>query len=202
MPSRWSKVTSSAKPKAKFKTHHVHEVATSLTESKLIASDLADAKRYAYRAKAVLVGNVLVKPYEPVYLDGLPNGMSGYWTVLSATHIFGGAQARYMLEVELGTDLLGDTNPEAKNVKDTRDVNAEISGQNMTASSSRLVDYSFSVNNSPLYVPPVTSVVVTKPATAVTTDASSPNLYQNDIPDFSNVRRTTAWTANRKNRVL
>jgi hypothetical protein len=128
--------------------------------------------------------------------------MSGYWTVLKVTHIFGGTQANYMLEVELGTDTLGDTNPNAANATDTRDVNAEIAGQKIEPSSSKLVDYAFSVNNRQLYTPPITSVNIKPKATALTPDASSPNLYQNDIPDFSSVKRTTAWTATKGNKVL
>jgi hypothetical protein len=202
MASRFSKVSSSSKPKAKFKRHQVHEVTTSLTESKLIASDLADAKRYAYRAKAVLVGEATVKPYEPIYLDGLPNGMSGYWTVLKVTHIFGGTTANYMLEVELGTDVLGDTNPDASTASDTRDVNAEIAGQKIEPSPSILVDYAFSVNNTQLYTPPIKSVNIKPTDTALTTDPTSPNLYQNDVPDFSAVKRTTAWSATKGNKIL
>jgi len=202
MASRFSKVTSSSKPKAKYKRHQVHEVTTSLTESKFIASDLADAKRYAYRAKAVLVGEASVKPYEPVYLDGLPNGMSGYWTVLKVTHIFGGTQANYMLEVELGTDVLGDVNPNASKSSDTRDVNAEIAGQKIEPSSSTLVDYAFSVNNTPIYTAPIKSVNIKATDTALATDSTSPDLYQNDVPDFSSVKRTTAWAATKGNQVL
>ena len=98
---------------ATFEQHHVYEVATSLTDSKYIANDIANSKRYAYRAKATLVGVASVRPYDPIYLHGLSNGMSGYWTVLAVKHIFGGMAMRYMMEVEVGTDVLGDTNPAA-----------------------------------------------------------------------------------------
>lgn len=202
MPSRFSKVSSSTKPKAKYKKHQVHEVATSLTESKFIASDLADAKRYAYRAKATLVGEATVRPYEPIYLDGLPNGMSGYWTVLRVTHVFGGTVANYILEVELGTDVLGDTNPDAAKAADTRDVNSEIAGQKIEPSASTLVDYAFSVNNKDIYTPSITSVNIKPTDTALAVDAGSVDLYQNDVPDFSSVKRTTAWVATKKNIVL
>jgi hypothetical protein len=107
-----------------------------------------------------------------------------------------------MLEVELGTDVLGDTNPNAANASDTRDVNAEIAGQTVEPSPSILVDYAFSVNNKQLYTPPIKSVNIKKTATAVTPDPTSPNLYQDDIPDFSAVKRTTAWTATKGNQIL
>lgn len=202
MPSRFSKVSSSSKPKAKYKKYQTHEVTTSLTESKLIANDLAEAKRYAYRARAVLVGNASIRPYEPIYIDGVPNGMSGYWTVLKVIHIFGGPQANYMLEVELGTDVIGEPNPEAYKVVETRDVNAELSGQSVEPSPSKLIDYSFSVNNSPMYVAPVQSVNLKPADTAVAASASSPDLYQTDVPDFSIVKRSTAWVATKGNKVL
>ena len=128
--------------------------------------------------------------------------MSGYWTVLKVTHIFGGTTANYMLEVDLGTDILGQTNPNAAKASDTRDVNAEIAGQKVEPSSSTLVDYSFSVNNKPMYVAPTASVNIKPSELKVDTDPTSPNLYQNDIPDFSAVKRTTAWAATKGNQIL
>ena len=202
MASRFSKVSSSSKPKAKYKKYQTHEVTTSLTESKAIANDLAETKRYAYRAKAVLVGNASIRPYEPIYIDGVPNGMSGYWTVLKVVHIFEGPQANYMLEVELGTDVIGEPNPEAYKSVETRDVNSELAGQSLDPSPSKLTDYSFSVNNSPMYTAPIQSVNIKAGDTAVTPVASSSDLYQTDTPDFSIVKRSTAWVATKGNKVL
>jgi len=202
MPSKFSKVSSSSKPKAKYKQHHVHEVTTSLTEAKAIANDLAETKRYAYRATATLVGNAGIRPYDPIYIDGLPNGMSGYWTVLKVTHRFGRLPANYMLDVELGTDVLGEENPQAYRSVDVRDVNAELAGQNIAPAESVLIDYAFSVNDKELYKPPIQSVNIKPRDTAVTPDEKSPNLYQDSIPNFSSVKRSTAWKATKGNRVL
>lgn len=196
-----SKVTTSTAPKAKFKSFQVHEVATSLSESKYIASDLADARRYAYRATAVLVGNVNVKTYEPIYIDGLPNGLTTYWTVLKVTHLFGGTVGNYMLEVELGADVLNDTNEYASKAKDTRDVNAEISGQNIDSPSSTLVSYSTSVNASALEKVENLSVRVSAKNNFVA-DAGIPDLYQTNVPDFSKVKQTAIWRATKRNQVL
>lgn len=200
--SIYSKVSSSTKEAAKYKKYHVLEVVTSLTEGKYIASDLADAQRYAYRASATLVGNVNIRPYEPIYLDGVPNGMSGYWTVLSVRHIFGSDIAKYIAIVELGTDIIGETNETAYKAADTRDVNAEISGQSIGRSSSVLMDYKASVNASTLVPPQQGSVNVSKSAFESVVDASSPDLYQNDVPDFSIIKRSTAWVATKKGTVL
>lgn len=202
MPSKYSRVTSSTKPKAKYKKHHVHEVTTSLTEAKAIASDFAETKRYAYRATATLVGNASVRPYDPIYIAGLPNGMSGYWTVLKVVHRFNRKPAFYMLDVELGTDILGEENQQAYKAIETRDVNAELAGQNISPADSVLVDYSFSVNDNPLYTPGIESVNIKPKDTAVTPVSNSPDLYQDSIPDFSSVKFSTAWKATKGNKVL
>lgn len=194
MTSRYS----SGKTTAAFKKHQVYDVATSLTESKYIANDLADAKRYQYRARAVVVGNSAVKPYEAVYLDHLPNGLSGYWTVLSVKHIFGGSPANYMMELELGTDVLGDTSDEASKAKKLRDIPGEISGQAIRPSESTLKDYSLDINSRPLIAnfgtTEKTSVVKPRatdvPETIVPTDP-----YSVKPPNFSNIKRTVKWEA-------
>jgi len=198
MTSKFSK----QKAKAKWKSYNPYEVADSLTDSKLIASDISDARRYAHRAKATIVGDSRVKPYEPIYLDGLPNGMSGYWTVLSVKHIFGSELARYMIEVELGTDVLGETDPNAYKQQQYRDVNSEISKQAIRTSDSRLVDYSLSVNSSALTTPKVSSPTISTPARALSPDPTSPDLYQTAVPDFSSISRTTTWVANSSRTVL
>jgi hypothetical protein len=205
MTSRFSNVSKTSKQNAKFKKHNVHEVATSLTEAKNIANDLSETKRYAYRAKATLVGHASVRPYDPIYLDGLPNGMSGYWTVLSVTHIFNGSVGKYMMEVEVGTDILGDENPDAKFAKEYRDVAAEFAGQSLTVSTSQLNDYSFSVNSSPLQedhgeVTP--SVMVTPIETKAPIPDGLEDIYLGDIPDFSAVKRTTEWVATNPGTVI
>lgn len=187
---------SEGKTSASFQKHQVYDVATSLTESKYIANDLADAKRYQYRAKAVVVGNSLVKPYDAIYLDGLPNGMSGYWTVLSVKHVFGGAPANYMMALELGTDVLGETNQAASKAKQVRDVIGELSGQAIRPASSTLKDYSFAINASPIepnYGTTVKSSQVVKRTTAIPETIVPSDPYSVTPPDFSKVKRTIKW---------
>jgi len=198
MTSRFSKINkqNSSSSKAAFNKHNVFEVATTLTESKYIANDFADAQRYAYRAKVNLIGDALVKPYEPIYLDGLPDGMDGYWTVLSVVHIFGGVPARYMMQLEVGTDILGQTNPDAYKAIPVRDVSGEISGQAISPAQSKLQDYSFSVNNSTLEP----DYGITSPSSAVSKPYN--DLGEDAAPDFSIIKRPVTWAAYGKTGVV
>lgn len=160
----------------RYKRHYIHEVANSLTDSKYIANDLANMKRYAYRAKVTTIGNAALRPYDPIYLDGLPNGLSGYWTVLSVTHVFGGKDSEYKMVIEVGTDTLGDVNPDAYKNAEMRDVEGELSKQAIVPGDSTLIDISASVNSSPLvptYGVSIPTVVVNPPATAVPASVST-----------------------------
>ncbi len=178
-----------------FEQHHVYEVATSLTDSKYIANDLANSKRYAYRAKATLVGVASVRPYDPVYLSGLSNGMSGYWTVLAVKHIFGGMPMKYMMEVELGTDTLGDTDPEAGTRPEVRDVQAEIAGQSLKIAETILQDIPLTINSTQLLEIagiPKSSTVAPYSATPA---SISLGVYAETFPVPQTTSNTTKWTA-------
>jgi hypothetical protein len=139
-----------SKVDASFTHHHVYEVAKNLSDSKHIADDYTNAHRYQHKAQVRVVGYPELRPYDPIYLDGLPNGLSGYWTVLSVKHVFGGRPADYLLELEVGTDFIGDTNPEAYKTSANRDVQADLAGQSLTPSDSILNTYSISPNAAPI----------------------------------------------------
>jgi hypothetical protein len=94
--SNFSNDSLSNEATASFRSHHVFEVASSFADAQHIATDYNNANRYQHRAKVSIVGHAPMRPYDPIYLDGLPNGMSGYWTVLTVKHIFGGRPADYM----------------------------------------------------------------------------------------------------------
>lgn len=205
MKSRFSNLSTTSKSAAKFKKHHVFEVAGSLTEAKNIANDLSETRRYAYRATATVVGNATIRPYDPIYLDGVPNGLSGYWTVLSVAHIFNGPVGKYMLELQLGTDVIGDTNEAAKFAQEYRDVAAEFAGQSLNIAESKLNDYNFSVNDSPIeeYHGEVTpSTIVTPRQTAAPIPDGLEDIYLDSVPDFTHVKRTSEWVATKESRVL
>jgi len=189
---------SSSTNKATFLKHLPFESATTLADAKYIATDRAEAYRYKYRATAVIAGNSEVKVGQLVYLDNLQQGMSGYWTVLEATHVFGSGNAAYQLEVLLGTDKLGDVSSTVGQNTEVRDFAAELAEQSLDAAPSILNDYSFGVNagkveSSAAYAPSskvVKAAYAASPATSYT-----PNIYETEIPDFSSVKRTTTWAA-------
>ena len=183
---------------AKFKKHQTREVVTSLSESKQIAADIAAAKKWVHRATVSVIGNVSVKPYQPIYLEGLPNGMSGYWTVLSVRHTFNGIPAKYLLELEIGTDVIGEVDPNAKKAVPVRDVQAEISGQSVAAQpEAKLLSVDLSPNSSD-----ITNTFGATAPTAV--NNSSPvgvpegitkDIYSTTAPNFGAIERTTTWAA-------
>jgi hypothetical protein len=183
------------KSKAKWKSYNVFEVADSFKDSKLIAESISDARRFAYRAKATVVGDSRVRPYEPIYIDGAPNGMSGYWTVLSVKHIFGSRVAKYMMELELGTDILGEVNEAAYKQQQTRDVSGELAGQAIKPAESKLVEYAVPVNDTQLTPNTIASPNISSPSNTLPIDESSPDLYQNSVPNFSNIPRSVSWVA-------
>ena len=181
---RFSNVNKAKKPKAKFKKHNVYEVATSLTEAKYIANDIADTDRYAYRARAYVVGNAALRPYDPVYIDGVPNNLSGYWTVLSIRHIFGGTEAPYMMELELGCDLLGDVNPNAYLTSQARNVGNELAGKDITTSSSTLRSYDVSPNQNSIPVPSLTASPKVVTPISFVPGTSDPYSHQSTVPNY------------------
>lgn len=192
--SAFSKSTSGRK--VSFKKHHVYEVSNTVTDAKHIANDLDNSNRYAYRARVSLVGFAGLRPYDPIYLDGLPNGMSGYWTVLSVRHVFGGTPLNYMLDVEVGTDIIGDVNPDANSAIQMRDVQGELSGQSIMTPEPVLDDVSSEINSTPL-VPKIKvprTPKVSTPATKIPNDIH-PKFYSINTPTFSTVERTTTWKA-------
>lgn len=167
-----------------FTKHQVHDVATSLTDSKRIAADAAEADRYTYRAKATVLGNAEILPYDAVYFDNLPGGMSGYWTVLSITHIFGGA-APYLMELEVGTDALGQTSVTPRNTS-VRDVEAELNGLTYTEKTEYIDTASV------IHLPPVNKALGVKKPTSNTTSVRS------STPDFSIIKKPNNWRAKKR----
>lgn len=190
--------------KSVFKKHHTHEVSTNLAESQAIADGYSDSHRYQHRAEVTIAGHPTLQVYDPIYLDGLPNGLSGYWTILSIKHIFGGTPAYFMTDLIVGTDVIGDVNPNAKNTADTRDVQSDLAGQSLTSSGSTLSEYITSPNGSdlsPTYgVTPSTAITSTSPVQVPTVSNSTP--YKAKAPNTSAVKRTVQWVAKSNGKVL
>jgi hypothetical protein len=192
MSSTFSKNTT----KAKFKKHHVHEVVTSINDSKQLATDYANHHRYRHKAEVSVVGTADLRVYDPIYLDGLSNGMSGYWTVLSIKHVFGGRPANYMMELVVGTDIIGDTSSTAGSNAGNRDIQGDLAGQSLTAPGAQLITNSPTVNSSSL-TPLYGQTLPTPQVSPI--DPNIPNLtgnpYPNTAPDLTQVKRTVQWKA-------
>ena len=178
-----------------FTHHHVYEVANNLADSKHIADDYTNAHRYQHRASVTVIGYPDLRPYDPIYLDGLPNGLSGYWTVLSVKHVFGGHPADYMLELEVGTDFIGDINPDAYKSSANRDVQADLAGQSLTPSDVVLTTYSVSPNASPL-IPDtgaVSPTAIGEPSNIAIPNISGTTPYANTPPNTDFLKTTVQW---------
>jgi hypothetical protein len=189
---------------AVFKKHHPHEVITDLTKSKQVAQSYNNTHKYQHRAKLTIVGHATLRPYDPIYLDGLPNGMSGYWTVLSIEHVFGGRVANYMMNIEVGTDVIGDIDPAAKDRADTRDVQSDFSGQSLTYADAKLTEYNLSPNASPLNlkygVTDKTAVQVRSKVAVPVVLGTTP--FKATPPNINNIKRTIQWSATSSGKVL
>jgi hypothetical protein len=189
---------------ATFTHHHVYEVANSLNDSKHIADDYTNAHRYQHRASVTVVGYPELRPYDPIYLDGLPNGLSGYWTVLSVKHVFGGRTADYILQLEVGTDFIGDTNPNAYKNSSNRDVQSDLAGQSLTPSDVTLSTYEVSPNASPL-----TSNTGTTSVTAIGTPSnvgvpsvSGITPFKDTPPNTNFLKNKVQWSSATSGKVI
>jgi len=190
----------------KFKRHYPHEVIRSEADAKQKAIDLNNAYRYQYKAKVTVVGDNTIRPYDPIYLDGLPNGMSGYWTVLSVTHSFGQAPGYYVLHLVVGTDTPGDINPSAGTASATRDIQNELAGKSIALTDCVLVDYSVSPNNSKVPNAPIPGAnpnvnpPVSMPPASLTNSILDP--YAAYPPSETNPRRTVKWVSTNSGRTI
>jgi hypothetical protein len=189
---------------ASFKKFHVYEVASDLTDAKSIASTYSETSMYQHRAKIVVAGTSSVRPYDPIYLDGLPNGMSGYWVVLSVKHVFGGKISKYILELEVGTDTLGETDDQAQYRANNRDILADLSGQSLTPSDTNLATYSAPINANSLqptqYGPVATSAVVSSPVAVPPVPGST--TYADSPPNLGSIKNAVQWTAKSNGKVV
>jgi hypothetical protein len=183
---------------AKFVKHLPFEVAKTISEAKFIAQDLAEAERYAYRGVAILLGDANVNVGESIYLDNLDQNMAGYWNVISVSHSFGGGNNTYQMEVLVGTDSLGNPNPTIGKNLGKRDFEAELSKQSLKPKGSKLNNYPIGVNNgkTDLGVKKTkSSKNISGPNTRPLATTYTPNIYKNEVPDFSQVARQVTWKA-------
>lgn len=189
---------SSGPKKSKFVRHLPFEVAKTVSEAKFIAEDLAEAVRYNYRGVVTLNGDANVSVGETVYLDNLDQGMSGYWTILSVEHLFGGGNNTYQIRAVVGADVIGDADASIGKSAGKRDFEAELSNQSLKTKKPKLNNYTIGVNNgkTDLGVKPTKSFKNTPgPNAKPLATKYTPNIYKNEIPDFSQATRQVTWTA-------
>lgn len=89
--------------KSNKQIHISHEVVEDSLKAKLVASAQGSGTKYKYKATALLAGKTTVRPYDPIFLKGLPDGMAGMWVVISVTHLFNKGLP-YSMRVVLGSN--------------------------------------------------------------------------------------------------
>jgi hypothetical protein len=199
----FTKVLPGTTPKAKWVRHNVGEVVNTITEARQLAGDISNEHKYTHKAKVKVVGTPNIRPYDPIYLDGLPNGMSGYWTVLAVRHVFGSHDLMYYLNLEVGTDVLGDTNPNAAFTSSNRNIVAELSNQATIPGQTTLINTSLPINGSTAPIPTALLSVVTTPgvggitgtlhSNGLTTVPATTDPFVLSTPNFANVKRAVSW---------
>ena len=83
--------------------HISHEVVETAERAKTLSKAFSSDNRYIYKADAILAGYAPLEPFMPVYLEGLQDGMSGIWVVITVNHVFNEGLP-YKLNVHLGTN--------------------------------------------------------------------------------------------------
>lgn len=172
-----------------FITHTVHEVISTLTDGKQIAEDFKEANsRHNYRAKAKLLGHPLVEPYNAVYLDGVPGGLSGYWTVLSVKHIFGG-EIPYVMEVEVGSDGFPEQRTELTQ-ESTRDLESELLADEFAVSTTD------AESEIPMYdAEMLFKIAESEQEPGAVKPTSTTTATGDPAPDFSIINKSSGWVA-------
>lgn len=101
------KVSKHKKANAKKKRRPLPHVTTEgILHAKELAKAFKSAARYPYRATATLTGYPLLRPFDTVIVNGVPEtDLHGIWVILNVKHVFNGnAATAYSCVVELGTN--------------------------------------------------------------------------------------------------
>lgn len=108
--TRNKKTRKLAKPEI-FDVFATSVVVTDQETARHEAKAAEDRNVFPYRAEAVLMGDPTIRPDMPIFLDGLGEPYTGYWTVLKVTHSFEEKTRGthlFTTTVVVGTDSLGD----------------------------------------------------------------------------------------------
>lgn len=82
--------------------------------AKYEAKAASELNRFPYRATVLVEGNPSLRPDKPVFLEGIGAQYSGYWIVLSASHVIAEESTnvfKYVTILTVGTDSLGTAAP-------------------------------------------------------------------------------------------
>ena len=97
-----------------FDGHATRVVAPTEDVAKHEAKAASELNRFPYRATVLVEGNPTLRPDKPVFLEGIGAQYSGYWIVLSATHMISEESTnvfKYVTILTVGTDSLGSAAP-------------------------------------------------------------------------------------------
>jgi phage protein D len=89
-----------------FTSYNTSVVAPSFEASKYETEAAVERNRHPYRGTAVVLGTPGIRPGDPVYLDGVGNSYSGFWTVLKVEHEVKN-NIEFVTTLHVGTDSLG-----------------------------------------------------------------------------------------------
>jgi hypothetical protein len=108
------------------------------------------------------------------------------------------------MNLEVGTDIIGDVNLNAQKQSDVRDVQSDFTNQSLTDSPSKLTEYKLSPNSLSL-IPDYG----TTSATAVknTSQVSVPNVkgataFKLAAPNIGGIKQTITWAATSSGKVV
>jgi len=105
-----NKKTRSKQRKEIFDNYSTSVVAPDIKIAKFEADAAESLNAFPYRAKLEVIGDPSLRPDMPIYLEGLGETYSGYWTILSTEHTIVEEELnrhRYTTVLEVGTDSLG-----------------------------------------------------------------------------------------------
>lgn len=172
-------------------------------------AEAADARNsFPYRGRAEVLGNPGLKPNYPVYLKGVGDTYSGYWTVLKAEHRIVEEERnvqRYTTVLELGTDSLGSANRWTDNQTVTSPgaltKRVIIPGVRQT-----VVNPTSSLSKTSLKIGPQSSApfgsVSNRAVATAGGQATTPNTWKSDISSLNTITTETTKSPVVTNRIL
>lgn len=104
--AKQSKYTRAKSAQPAFTAYNTSVVAPSFEVSKYETDAAVERNRHPYRGTAVVLGTPGIRPGDPVYLNGIGNSYSGFWTVLKVEHEIEN-NIEFTTTLHVGTDSLG-----------------------------------------------------------------------------------------------